>query len=123
MEHEVAYDMDGQQVLDIFEVEEIMGSEYSTVRKKVLYLIHHERAQIPYSDITGMYLAPDIKISSHIHGRLKRQIGLKLPCFLIPIATISNFLHYRTLTDTKYMASSGLLCWIQCAEACDRHEG
>ena len=39
MEHEVGYDVDGQQVLDDFEVEEIMGSEYSTGRKKVLYLI------------------------------------------------------------------------------------
>ena len=39
MEHEVGYDVDGQQVLEDFEVEEIMGSEYSTGRKKVLYLI------------------------------------------------------------------------------------
>ena len=41
MEHEVAsgYDVDVQQVLEDFEVEEIMGSEYSTGRKKVLYLI------------------------------------------------------------------------------------
>ena len=39
MEHDVGYDMDGQQVLEDFEVEEIMGSEYSTGRKKVLYLI------------------------------------------------------------------------------------
>ena len=39
MEHEVGYDVDGQQVLEDFKVEEIMGSENSTVRKKVLYLI------------------------------------------------------------------------------------
>ena len=39
MEHEVGYDVDGQQVLEDFKVEEIMGSEYSTGRKKVLYLI------------------------------------------------------------------------------------
>ena len=36
---EIWYDVDGQQVLEDFEVEEIMGSEYSTGRKKVLYLI------------------------------------------------------------------------------------
>ena len=30
MKHEVGYDVDGQQVLEDFEVEEIMGSEYST---------------------------------------------------------------------------------------------
>ena len=39
MEYEVGYDVDGQQVLEDFVVEEIMGSEYSTGRKKVLYLI------------------------------------------------------------------------------------
>ena len=39
VKHKVGYDVDGQQVLDDFEVEEIMGSEYSTCRKKVLYLI------------------------------------------------------------------------------------
>ena len=39
IEHEVGYDVDRQQVLENFEVEEIMGSEYSTGRKKVLYLI------------------------------------------------------------------------------------
>ncbi|HEY4064592.1 MAG TPA: DDE-type integrase/transposase/recombinase, partial [Puia sp.] len=39
MDHEVGYDVDGQQVLEDFEVEEIMDSEYSTGRKKVLYLI------------------------------------------------------------------------------------
>ena len=43
---------------------------------------HHERAQIPYPGITGMCLAPDIKISGHIHGRPKCQINLKLPCSL-----------------------------------------
>ena len=90
---------------------------------KFALLIHHERAQIPYSDITGMYLAPDIKISGHIHGRPKCQISLKLPCFLIPVATTSNFLRCWTLPDTKYMASYGLLCRIQCAEACDWPEG
>ena len=31
--------MHGQQVVEDFEVEEIMGSEYSTGRKKVLYVI------------------------------------------------------------------------------------
>ena len=36
MEHEVGYNVDGQQVLEDFEVEEIMGSEYSIGRKKVL---------------------------------------------------------------------------------------
>ena len=39
MEHEVGYDVDGQQVLEDFEGEQIMGSEYSMGRKKVLYLI------------------------------------------------------------------------------------
>ena len=39
MEHEVGYDVDGQQVLEDFEVEEIMGSENGTGRKKVLYHI------------------------------------------------------------------------------------
>ena len=39
MEHEVGYDEDGQQLLEDFEVDEIMGSENSTGRKKILYLI------------------------------------------------------------------------------------
>ena len=39
MEHEVGCDVDGQQVLKDFEEEEIIESEYSTGRKKVLYLI------------------------------------------------------------------------------------
>ena len=39
MEHEVEYDVDSQQVLEDFEVEESRGSDYSTGRKKVLYLI------------------------------------------------------------------------------------
>ena len=39
MEHEVGYDVDGQQVLEDFEIEKIMGFEYSTGRKRVLYLI------------------------------------------------------------------------------------
>ena len=39
MEHEVGYDVDCQQVLEDFAVEEIMGYEYSTGRKKVQYLI------------------------------------------------------------------------------------
>ena len=30
IEHEIGYDVDGQQVFEDFEVEEIMGSEYST---------------------------------------------------------------------------------------------
>ena len=37
--HEVGYDMEGNQVLEDFEVEEIMGSHYNAERKKVLYLI------------------------------------------------------------------------------------
>ena len=39
MEHEVGYEVHGQQVLEEFEVEEILESEYSTGRKKVLFLI------------------------------------------------------------------------------------
>ena len=39
VEHEVGYDVDGQQVLEDFEVEEIMGSHYNADNKKVLYLI------------------------------------------------------------------------------------
>ena len=39
IEHEVGYDVDGQQVLEDFEVEAIMGSVYSTGSKQVLYLI------------------------------------------------------------------------------------
>ena len=70
-----------------------------------------------------MYLAPDIKISGHIHGRPKFQISVKLPCFLITVATTSNFLRGWTLPDTKYMASYGLLCQKQCAEACDWSDG
>ena len=37
--HEVGYDVEGIQVLEDFEVEEIIGSHYNTKRKKVLYLI------------------------------------------------------------------------------------
>ena len=37
--HEVGCNVDGQQDQEDFEVEEIMGSEYSTGRKKVLYII------------------------------------------------------------------------------------
>ena len=37
--HEVGYDVEGNQVLEDFEVEEIMGSHYNAERKKVLYLI------------------------------------------------------------------------------------
>ena len=92
-------------------------------RRPMSYHLHHECAQIPYSDITRMYLAPHIKISGHIHGGPKCQISLKLPCFLIPVSTTSNILRCRTLTDIKYMAFNGLLCRIQCAEACDRPEG
>ena len=37
--HQVGYDMEGNQVLEDFEVEEIMGSHYNGERKMVLYLI------------------------------------------------------------------------------------
>ena len=37
--HEVGYNVEGNQVLEDFEVEEIMGSHYNTERKKVLFLI------------------------------------------------------------------------------------
>ena len=37
--HEVGYDVEGNQVLEDFEVEEIMGSYYNAERKKVLCLI------------------------------------------------------------------------------------
>ena len=37
--HEVGYDVEGNQVLKDFEVEEIMGSHYNAEWKKVLYLI------------------------------------------------------------------------------------
>ena len=37
--HEVGYDVEGNQVLEDLEVEEIMGSHYNAKRKKVLYLI------------------------------------------------------------------------------------
>ena len=37
--HEIAYDVEGNQVLEDFEVEEIMGSHYNAEWKKVLYLI------------------------------------------------------------------------------------
>ena len=37
--HEVGYDVEGNQVLEDFEVDEIMGSHYNAERKKVLYLI------------------------------------------------------------------------------------
>ena len=66
-----------------------------------------------------MYLAPDIKISGYIHGHPKCQISLKLACFFILVATTSNFLRCRTLPGTKYMATYGLLCRIQCAAARD----
>ena len=39
MEHEIRYDVDGQQVLEGFEVEENIRSEYSTGRKKLLFFI------------------------------------------------------------------------------------
>ena len=39
IEHEVGDDVDRQQVLEYFEEEEIMRSEYRTGRKKVLYII------------------------------------------------------------------------------------
>ena len=44
--------------------------------------MHHERAQIPYPDITGLCPAHDIKISDRITGTQKCQISLKLACFL-----------------------------------------
>ena len=37
--HEVGYDVEGNQVLEDFEVEEIMGSHYNAEQKMVLYLI------------------------------------------------------------------------------------
>ena len=37
--HEVGCVVEGNQVLEDFEVEEIMGSHYNAERKKVLYLI------------------------------------------------------------------------------------
>ena len=37
--HEVGYDVERNQVLEDFEVEEIMGSHYNAEQKKVLYLI------------------------------------------------------------------------------------
>ena len=37
--HEVGYEVEGNQVLEDFEVEEIIGSHYNAERKKVLYLI------------------------------------------------------------------------------------
>ena len=37
--HEVSYDLEGYEVLEEFEVEEIMGSHYNAERNKVLYLI------------------------------------------------------------------------------------
>ena len=70
-----------------------------------------------------MYLAPDIKISGHIHGRPKCQISLKLACFSIPDVTTPNFLRRRTLPGTKYMATYGLLHRIQCAAAHNRPMG
>ena len=43
VEHEIGYDVDGQRVYEvIFNVDEIMGSQYSTNKKKVLYLIKWE---------------------------------------------------------------------------------
>ena len=37
--HEVGYDVEGNQVLEDFEEEKIMGSHYNAEHKKVLYLI------------------------------------------------------------------------------------
>jgi transposase InsO family protein len=42
VEHDVGYDVDGQQVLEDFVVDEVMSSQYDTDRKKVLYLIKWE---------------------------------------------------------------------------------
>ena len=37
--HDVGYDVEGNQVLEDFEVEEIMGSHYNAESNKILYLI------------------------------------------------------------------------------------
>ena len=37
--HEVGYNLEGNQVLENFEVEELIGSHYNSEQKKVLYLI------------------------------------------------------------------------------------
>ena len=37
--HEVGYNVEGNQVLEDFEVEEIMGSHYNAERKMILYVI------------------------------------------------------------------------------------
>ena len=43
VEHEIGYDVDGRRVYTgFFNVDEIMGSQYSTKKKKVLYLIKWE---------------------------------------------------------------------------------
>ena len=43
VEHKIGYDMDGQRVYEgSFNVDEIMGSQYNTKKKKVLYLIKWE---------------------------------------------------------------------------------
>ena len=40
VEHEIGYDVDGQRVYEgSFNVDEIMGSQYNSKKKKVLYLI------------------------------------------------------------------------------------
>ena len=58
MEHEVGYDVDCQQDLEDFEVEEVMGLEYSTGPKKVLYLCkwtcspeQSESTEEPFEDL------------------------------------------------------------------------
>ena len=43
VEHEIGYDVDGQRVYEgTFNIDEIMGSQYNTKKKKVLYLIKWE---------------------------------------------------------------------------------
>ena len=37
--HEVGYNVEGNKVLEDFEVEDIMGSHYNAERKQVLYLV------------------------------------------------------------------------------------
>ena len=43
MKYVIGYDVDGQQVLEDFEIEEIIESEYSTGRRKVQHLIKWKR--------------------------------------------------------------------------------
>ena len=88
---------------------------------KLALLNHHERARIPYPDITGMYLAPDIKISGHIHGRPKCQISLKLACFLSlspphQISTLRDAAWYEIYSHLWSIMSNTMRCsvWPAC---------